>query len=194
MSFLFPRVPRAKLFGMFRVALLGALFAGAYGAIHDQISYSISQEYFTKVKFRQFSYADFGFPERVFVAEVGILASAWVGLVAAWLLARAGLCDLVIASGRRHIVFSFAIVATISILSGLVGALMGVAAADGDMSGWNSWQSAAGIQDLRGFIIVAYLHTASYLGALSGLIATLIYVRRRIRLAQLNRAVPDTNR
>jgi len=181
MNLLYPRIPRSKLFAMIRIALLGAFLAGAYGAIHDQISYTISPEYFTRVKFHQFAYADFGFPVRVFVAEVGILASAWVGLIAAWLLARAGLCDLALASGRRHIVNSFAIVAAISVLTGFVGVLLGYVAASGDMSWWQGWRSNAGIQDLGAFVVVAFLHSASYLGALLGLIAALVYVRRHLK-------------
>jgi hypothetical protein len=69
---------------MFGISLLGAVIAGLYGAVHDQISYSISPEYFTKMKFEQFSYADFGFPPRVCASEVGFLATWWVGLFAGW--------------------------------------------------------------------------------------------------------------
>ena len=79
---------------MARMALLGAAIAGPYGALHDQISYIISPEYFTKMKFRQFSYADFGWPDRVFAAEVGFLATSWVGLFGGWFVARAGLAGM----------------------------------------------------------------------------------------------------
>jgi hypothetical protein len=44
---------------MFGLAVMGALIAGAYGILHDQISYTISPEYFTKLKFEQFHYANF---------------------------------------------------------------------------------------------------------------------------------------
>src|ERR1043166_5997270 len=59
---------------MLGYALLGALLAGTYGVVHDQVTYSISAEYFTRLKFSQFQRADFGFPPRVFVAEIGFLA------------------------------------------------------------------------------------------------------------------------
>jgi hypothetical protein len=72
--------------------------------------------------------------------------------------------------------------------------LLGVAAASGDMGGWMSWRSAAGIQDMRGFVIVAYLHSASYLGALLGVFAALIYVRRRIQQANPSPSTPGTSR
>jgi hypothetical protein len=38
--------------------ILTPILAGIYGILHDQISYSISPEYFTKFKFAQF---EFGF-------------------------------------------------------------------------------------------------------------------------------------
>ena len=71
---------------MLGYALMGALIAGLYGVVHDQITYSMSPEYFTRVKFFQFHYADFGLPPRSFVAEIGFLATWWVGLIAGWFL------------------------------------------------------------------------------------------------------------
>jgi len=42
MNFLYPKFPANRLWAMVRIALLGAAIAGLYGALHDQISYSIS--------------------------------------------------------------------------------------------------------------------------------------------------------
>ncbi len=177
MSFWYPQIPKQHLFAMIRIAALGGSLAGMYGACHDQVSYSISPEYFTKVKFRQFFYADFGLPERVFAAEVGFLAAGGVGLIAGWLLARAGLAELSLNSQRHHVVKAFAIVAVVGALTGFVGAVLGAAAAERDLSGWQSWQETVGIQDLRAFVIVAYLHWGSYVGAMLGVLGALIYVK-----------------
>src|SRR3954468_17526608 len=105
-------MPLRRFGVMVRITVLGALAAAAYGALHDQISYAISPEYFTKMKFRQFSYANFGWPPRLFAAEVGFLATWWVGLVAGWFLARAGLAEMVATRGRTAIVKPFAIIVT----------------------------------------------------------------------------------
>jgi hypothetical protein len=48
MNLLYPNLRLAWLPSMFRYALLGALLAGVYGIIHDQVTYSISHEYFTR--------------------------------------------------------------------------------------------------------------------------------------------------
>jgi len=83
-SLLYPKLRLDLLRRMLGYAVLGALIAGCYGVLHDQITYSISAEYFTRLKFLQFHYADFRFPARVFVAEIGFLATWWVGLIAGW--------------------------------------------------------------------------------------------------------------
>jgi hypothetical protein len=47
MNILYPRIRLSLLPAMFGYAVLGAILAGVYGILHDQITYSISQEYFT---------------------------------------------------------------------------------------------------------------------------------------------------
>jgi hypothetical protein len=163
---------------MLGIALLGTLVAGTYGALHDQVSYSISPEYFTKMKFQQFAYADFGWPPRTFASEIGFLATWWVGLFGGWFVARAGLAEIPPPARRKCIVRTFAIVLTTAALIGAVGALIGVVVARGDLSAWSEMQQVLDIHDLRGFVIVAYLHAAGYLGALAGLILAIVYVRR----------------
>lgn len=88
MNILYPKIRLALLPKMLGYAVLGGLLAGVYGVIHDQITYSISHDYFTQFKFAQFHYADFGWPPRVFVAEIGFLATWWVGFIGAWFIAR----------------------------------------------------------------------------------------------------------
>jgi hypothetical protein len=181
MDVLFPRIPLARLPAMLTAALCGAIVAGVYGALHDQISYSISPEYFTKLKFHQFWYADFGWGDRAFAAAVGFLASWWVGLIAAWLLARVGLAR---AFAERHwlLVFkTFAIVAAVTIVAGAAAAFIGVLRTqNGDLQSWQLWQRSLDLLDLRGFVIVAHLHMGSYVGALLGFLVAAIYVRWQI--------------
>ncbi len=59
--------------------LAGCLVAGLYGALHNQISYTVSPDYFHALKFHQF-----GIPSslqgRMGAALVGFLASWWMGL------------------------------------------------------------------------------------------------------------------
>ena len=164
---------------MLRIAALGAVIAATYGAIHDQVSYSISAEYFTKLKFHQFRWADHGWPRRVFVAEVGMLATWWVGLIAGWVLGRIGFADPVTVSMRRDVLRAFGIILGVAAVSGVAGVLLGTAAAHGDVSGWDAWRENLDLTDVRSFVIVAYLHWASYLGAVLGLVLAVMDARRR---------------
>jgi hypothetical protein len=47
-----------------------------------------------------------------------------------------------------------------------------------DYSAWEGIASTLGIVDLPGFVRAAYIHNASYLGGLFGLIAAIIYLRK----------------
>jgi hypothetical protein len=173
---------------MIRIALLGALLAGIYGAAHDQVSYTISPEYFTKLKFHQFSYANFGWSRRVFAAEVGFLASWWVGLIAAWLLARLGLAEMPQPLRRTCTFQAFGIVALFTMAAGAAGALLGVVCAGSwHLKAWEQWQRALQLLDLRSFVVVAYLHNGSYAGALVGLITAAIYIRNRLHKTKQSR-------
>jgi hypothetical protein len=184
MSRWIPILPAAHWRGSLGIAFAGALLAGIYGAVHDQLSYTISPEYFTKFKFRQFSWADAGMPARVFVAQIGFLASWWAGLIAGWLLARLGLTQLWLDGRRREAGIAFAIVPAVGILCGLAGLALGFARTRGDaLSAWNSWQDHGGIEDLRSFVMVAHLHWAAYAGAVVGTLASILYLRRALKFS-----------
>jgi hypothetical protein len=170
---------------MVGITVAGALCAGAYGALHDQVSYTIGPEYFTKLKFDQFASADFGWPRRVFAAEVGFLATWWVGLIGGWVLARVGLAELAEVTGPSSVIRAFALLAGVAALVGCAGALLGMVATLDDLSAWAEWREELGLRDLRAFVIVAYLHTASYLGAVLGLACAVTFVRRRLARARL---------
>jgi hypothetical protein len=180
MNIWYPEIPAKRLLTRLWVALACAVLAGAYGAVHDQISYTISPEYFTRFKFCQFRYADFGLPERVFAAEVGFLGTWWVGLIGGWILARLGLAGLM-ASGKPHYLFTaFALAAGVTAVAGGVGVLLGTAAIRNCVDAWREWQEVLGLQDLPAFVVVAYLHAAGYLGGVLGLVCAVVYVRRSL--------------
>ena len=48
LRYLIPVFPIRDLPIMLRFTLIGALIAGTYGVLHDQITYSIGPEYFTQ--------------------------------------------------------------------------------------------------------------------------------------------------
>jgi len=162
---------------MLGYATVGAVLAGCYGIVHDQVTYSISPEYYTRLKFAQFHYADFGLPTRVFVAEIGFLATWWVGFVAGWFIARVSVPAFSRAIAFRRSARGFLIVFASAFVAGIIGYVLGPVH-DSDYSAWETLASTLGILDLPSFVQVAYIHNASYLGGLIGLIVAIIYLRK----------------
>jgi uncharacterized membrane protein SpoIIM required for sporulation len=178
-TLLYPRLSRSWLPAMIGYAIIGSLFAGAYGILHDQITYSISPEYFTRFKFGQFHYADFGLPQRVFVGEIGFLATWWVGFVAGWFLARVAVPKFAPHQAVRCLIQSFLIIVTVALVGATVGYLVGLQRrSNPDFSTWQGLGISHGIQDLPAFVHVAYIHNAGYVGALVGLIAAIWRLKR----------------
>ena len=69
-----------KLYVFLLIVPLAVAMAGAYGAVHNQISYTVSPEYFTKFKFDRFGLADDPRSERIRASIVGYRASKSMGL------------------------------------------------------------------------------------------------------------------
>jgi hypothetical protein len=160
------------------VAIIGGLIAGAYGIVHDQVTYTIAPEYFTKLKFHQFHYADFGLGNRIFAATIGFLATWWVGAIAAWLLARRLNPDqprqVAFRQIRKGIVCIFAFAFSFGCLGYLFGLWRGPNA---DYSNWDRAFQRFDITDPWAFVRVAYIHNAGYLGGLIGLVVALVAIR-----------------
>lgn len=176
----YPKIPAGSLPTMLGYAAAGAVLAGLYGAVHDQVTYSISPEYFTRLKFMQFHYADFGLPVRVFVAEIGFLATWWVGFIAGWFIARISVPGCSRAEASQCCARGFLVVIAFGIGAAVVGYLLGLLHGP-DYSGWERMASRLGVLDLPRFVRVAYIHNASYLGGLVGLVTAIIYLRKRRR-------------
>lgn len=163
---------------MIGISIIGAMLTGIFGILHDQVTYTISPEYFTNFKFYQFSYADFGFQNRVLVAEIGFLATWWVGFVCVWFLARRLLPEQPRAKAYRQIMIGFAIVCCSGVLFMIGGFVLGLLRGpDADYAYWMRMIDHLRIQHPWAFVRVAYIHNASYLGGVFGLILALLLVR-----------------
>jgi hypothetical protein len=157
----------AKLF------IFGAIVGGLYGALHDQITYSISPEYFTKMKFAQFHYADFGLSKRFFVAEIGFLATWWVGAFCSLVLALIAVTLWPAKQAFRRVIPSIGIILATATATGIVFAIRGKLIPASELEDWVTYRYAYGLEDLPAFVQVAYIHNGSYLGGLIGLIAAI---------------------
>jgi len=177
-EFLYPRIASQNLGLMLGWAGRGAILAGLYGMIHDQISYLISPEYFTKLKFSQFWYADLGLGDRVFASSVGFLATWWVGFLSAWFLARRLIPGQPRRVAARQIACGFALIFAFALFGGLLGFACGLRyELFVDPAAWNQLLHQWQIRDCPAFLRVAFLHYGGYLGGLLGLIVALAVLR-----------------
>ncbi|MBX7225671.1 MAG: hypothetical protein K1X55_06555 [Chitinophagales bacterium] len=172
-----------KLLTLFLIIALAPLIGGLYGVMHDQLTYTISPEYYTKFKFIQFGFIDSGneaiLPNpRLSVAGVGFLATWWMGLPIGLIL---GLVGLVHKDNKQMFKITMkAIIVTIIVafVTGLIGLAYGkFYLAD---TGVN-WWLPDNLYDKKKFIAVGSMHNFSYLGGLIGLIAGSIYSLKQKR-------------
>jgi MFS family permease len=163
-----------RKFGVFTsFILISAIVAGIYGIIHDQITYTISPEYFTKFKFKQFkvSPAQFG-GNRQAVAIIGFLATWWMGILIGLTI---GLTSFIF---RDHVQMknmlkkSVKIILFITILAAVIGF---VASKLSLITITISW-GADELNDRRNFLHVAAIHNSSYIGGIAGVLAGVFYL------------------
>lgn len=179
--FLYPRLSLANFGRLLLSCLLGALAAGSYGVLHDQVTYTLSPEYFTHFKFLQFSDADFGLPDRAFVGLIGFLATWWVGAIAGWILGRVSLKADGFHLPFSHIVRSFAFLLVATFCGGLAGAIFNELTFQRFFPLWEVFRSTHGVEDLKAFARVGQIHNFGYLGAIVGLMVVTWGLRRQLR-------------
>lgn len=164
-----------RKFGVFTVTIfLSILIAGIYGILHDQVTYSISPEYFTKFKYRQFSFTadDFG-GHRQTVAAIGFLATWWMGVWIGLVLAFVGLLFPDYTSMKKAIRTALVLIFSITFLFGIAGFLYGRYYL---VHKGVNWWMPPDLIDKNNFIITGSIHNYSYTGGIAGLLLAVIYM------------------
>ncbi len=142
------------------LVLIGVCVAGIYGALHNQISFTVSSEYFTEFKFQQFGIADSQIPERLRASYVGFLASWWMGIPVGLLI---GLVGFIHKGHQRMLAVSFrAIIVAVlfTFLFGLCGLLYGVLQTRSlDLAVYDYWYVPESVTDLRRFLCAVAICT-----------------------------------
>ena len=162
--------------------LLGAMvLCGLFGALHDQISYTVSPEYFTRFKFLQFGALAVG-PVRLSVAYVGVQATWWMGIPIGATLGTIGLSAQDARTMLRETLRAFGVVAAVSLVFGFGGLLWGMVtfqrASPPIPPGW--YLPPGGVQDLAAFLRAGAMHNASYLGGAVGTLVAAVLLARRV--------------
>lgn len=154
--------------------LFGCLLSGVYGAAHDQISYTVSPEYFHRFKFHQFA-IDPMFHNRLGAGIVGFLASWWMGLLIGVPVLGVGLClpelRLMIVTCLK----AFVIVAVVALAVALGGLLFAFRTIDAENLPVFMMRFPL-VQDTANFARVGVMHNFSYLGGFIGMVVACIYI------------------
>ncbi len=178
MSLLYPTFTLRQFGWMMVFGLVGSLIAGSYGIVDDQITFTLGYEYFTEFKFHQFHYLDKSQPERLVVAEIGFLATWWVGFFAGWFMGRLTIPHLPLGiAARRSLKGVLVMLITAVVFASVAYAIAPKVAEDPRMAHWESLLTHGDVIDAVAFVRVAYIHNASYLGGLIGLIVALVWLR-----------------
>ncbi|KPE51871.1 hypothetical protein [Chryseobacterium indologenes] len=160
-----------QLINFILIILISTLSAGVYGILHDQITYTISPEYYTLLKFQQFGFEDLNLKVRIKVGIIGFLAAWWVGLFLGIAYAFISLF-LDPEKVLKVTVTSILINICITLISGILG--YGFAVLFLSQENIN-WYIPAGTRDIRSFINVGSVHNFGYIGGVTGLAAGLLY-------------------
>lgn len=164
--------------------VIACLFAGIYGAIHNQISYTVAPEYFTQFKFLQFRIVE-NTPHRIGAAIVGWNAAWWMGIVIGGILIPFGLVIRGNANYFWGMIRVFGIVTLTTLVVGLVALAIAYVLVDASNVGRIPRYSNE-ISDEVAFARAGTMHNFSYLGGLVGIVnggVAILWLRQRSKTA-----------
>ncbi|MEZ6142261.1 MAG: hypothetical protein R3B84_17010 [Zavarzinella sp.] len=147
---------------------IACLAAGTYGALHNQISYTICPEYFTQYKFEQFLIQT-DVPDRIGAALVGWKAAWWMGLFISSVLISVGLLFRQKSTFFRETLLSYFIVAATTLICGIAALIYAFITVD-EQSAGQVFRYGNEIIDDVGFVRAGTMHNVSYFGGLAGII------------------------
>lgn len=175
---LYPRISCAEFKACLLVAAVGGLFAGVFGVVHDLWTYSIGPEYFTKVKFNAFWFANLGLGNRALAGTIGFLAAGAAGLFVSWFLARRLGKDILKPGALRQVVKNYLFIALCVSFAEILGFGYGLwRGPDADYAAWYWAIEKYHVEDVWNFVRVAYIHNSAYLGGGAGLLLALWRMR-----------------
>jgi hypothetical protein len=169
-----------KLATFLLIVLVAIVIACLYGVGHDQVTYTISPEYYTKFKFIQFNLADSIAAQhmtqpRSAVVMVGVEATWWLGFYVGVIIAGFALLfrnrDRMFAVAMQ----SLGIILLLAIISGVIGGFYGRDVLAKRGAGSSAWVPGNVVHRVD-FITVGAIHNFSYLGAAVGLAAAIVFL------------------
>ena len=170
-----------KLLLMIALLFIAISLAGIYGMLHNQISYTISSEYFSCFKFDQMNIPH-EYRNRIGASMVGFLATWWMGIVIGIILIPLG---LMIPSGNGYffgMLRTFGVVCVTAFLTGIIALIIGMCIINTNNLPFFYFPEC--VQDKVRFSQAGTMHNFSYIGGLIGINTGVLWIiieRMRIR-------------
>lgn len=161
-----------KLLTAVFIIVAAIVTASVFGILHDQITFTISPEYYTHFKFNQFGLDYYGNNQRMLVGIVGIMATWWVGLILGTVFS---LMSLFLKTPKEMIVKSMQTV-LIALLITVITAIAGYLYGRFVLINSDTLMNIYDIKDFESFVIVGSIHNYSYIGGGIGLFVGSLYI------------------
>ena len=160
--------------------LMGAacLLAGIYGAVHNQISYSVAPGYFHEFKFVQFR-IPLEAQNRLGAGAVGIAASWWMGLVIGVPIYLVAIFAKYPRQTAQIFLKAALLVVAVTLAAGLAALIYGFATIT--LESLPTWMTGRRVSDPVAFARAGMMHNNSYLGGVIGLVAASVFAVRAVR-------------
>lgn len=159
--------------------LLSVIIAIFYGIVHNQFTYTISDEFFTKLMFERFGFVQYGQDTpRLTASIIGAWSTWWMGLVTGFVFATISLFHSDVRQMIKSIKGATLVVLGTSLIIGLIGLCYG-------FLGFSRLDSSCcfplEVHNVKNFIAVSEMHSFSYLGGVVGLFLGIIWQIRAIK-------------
>ena len=165
-----------KVLNFILIIFSSIFIAGLYGILHDQITYSISNEYYTLFKFEQFGINNWNLSnERLKVGIIGFLATWWVGFTLGIIYALISIFH----DSKKTLkitINSIFLNIGITFIFGILGFIYSLLFLNAENINWYIPEQTKNIQN---FINVGSSHNFGYIGGLIGLIGGIYYMIRK---------------
>ncbi|MES2462148.1 MAG: hypothetical protein V4671_16305 [Armatimonadota bacterium] len=163
---------------------LGVLGAVLYGIVNDQITVTLSPEYFSVFKRRQFApileqAGLINAPVRVQAVLVGTVATWWFGLLLGIVLSISGTAGRRPALPTRLFIRAVGGIMLFTLALSVFCGAVGYFAEPFIKPEPANWPFLTGIQEVRRAFAVGFWHNGAYLGGLVGTVGAILWGKRQ---------------
>lgn len=177
-----------KKIGVFvGIMVLMPLVAGIYGILHDQITYTIAPEYFTKFKFYQFNMEHhIHTAQRVGAMYVGFFATWWMGIPIGLFLGMIAFAYPDSRSMWLNTLRAILVCMVVTILTPCIGVPLFSLLLGAPQNALLPAFVPEGIvlNDKNAYALVGMIHNFSYLGGVLGVAVAMFYQARRVAIVR----------